>query len=85
MISTRFEDVVMTTFDQDYVKVKHFVIDESTLDEKQSTAVAKRFCRQNKMRFKSIVLHIPYEIHTWQHESVYGFDAECKSGCPFYK
>ena len=76
---------MMTTFDQDYVKVKHFIIDESTLDEKQSAAVAKRFCKQNKMRFKEIVLHIPYEVHTWQHEAVYGFDAECKPGCPFYK
>ena len=85
MISTRFEDVVITTFDQDYVKVKHFIIDKSTLNEKQSTAVAKRFCRQNRMRFKEIVLHIPYEVGPWQHESVYGFDAESKSGSPFYR
>lgn len=83
MISTRFEDVVMTMFNQDYENVKHFLIDESTLDEKQSEAVAKRFCKKHKMLFKSIVLHKPYKIHTWQHEAVYGFDAECLPGCLF--
>lgn len=85
MISTRFENVVMTTFSGGYVKVKHFLIDESTLDEKESIAVAKRFCRQNRMTFSRIVLHGPYEVGPWQHESVYGFDAECKSGSPFYR
>lgn len=85
MISTRFEEVVMTTFNQDYEKNKHFLIDESVLDEKRSTAIAKRFCRQNGMRFKGIVLHIPYEVHSWQHDAVYGFDAECKPGCHYYR
>ena len=81
MISTRFENVVMTTFSQDYDQTKHFLIDESTLNEKESTKVAKRFCRENKMEFVKIVLHSPYEIGPWQHNSIYGFDAECKRSC----
>ena len=75
----------MTTFSQDYERNKHFLIDESTLDEKQSAAVAKRFCRHNKMQFIKIVLHAPYEINTWQHNPIYGFDAECQNGCSFYR
>lgn len=85
MISHRFKNVVMTTFNQDFQKEKHFLIDESNLDEKESTAVAKRFCNQNKMRFIKITLHAPYEINTWQHNSIYGFDTECNTGCPFYR
>lgn len=69
----------MTTFSQDYERNKHFLIDESTLDEKQSAAVAKRFCKQSKMKFKSLFLHKPYEVGPWQHSPIYGFDAECLS------
>lgn len=83
MLSTRFENAVMTTFSIMCDKKKHFLIDECILNEREQTTLAKRFCKQNKMLFQSIELHKPYEVGPWQHSPIYGFDAECLSNSQY--
>lgn len=84
MIGTRFENAFISTFNLSSDKKKHFIIDECSMSEKEMTALAKRFCKHNRMDFQSIEQHKPYEVGPWQHEPVYGFTAECRRNCPLF-
>ena len=78
MVST---DLV-TTRNIPHEKIKTFVFNR--YNTRGPEKLAKRFCRENNMKFLRMISYEPYEYHTWQHYDTVGFEVECTARTPFF-
>jgi hypothetical protein len=78
MVST---DLV-TTYNIPHEKIKKFVFNRYNIEEPEKQA--KKFCRENHMKFIRMVSYKPYEEHSWQHYDAVGFEVECTTRTPLF-
>jgi len=71
---------LVTTHNIPHEKTKAFVFNRYYVEEPEKQA--KKFCRDNHMKFLRMITFKPYEYHTWQHYETVGFEVEFTSKTP---
>lgn len=75
-------DSLVTSYNIGTDTIKTFIFNRK-MDNPEKEA--KKFCRQNHMKYLGCKTAEPYSIHTWQHYEQITFDAECTRRTPrFY-
>ena len=73
---------LITTYNIRTEKIKTFIFNNCKIEDPE--IAAKKFCKENNMKFLGCKIVKPYTIHTWQHYDAITFDAECTSKTPLW-
>lgn len=74
---------IITTYNIRLDKLQRFVFNKD-MDLKEAIKCAKKFCKDEGMKFIQCIEVEPYTIHTWQHNKCIVFDVECSSKTSSY-